>query len=180
MVTPDNQPGHRWGQTKFVPWWQHQHRGLNYIHEPFNDNQSVQKWLALGFENQRFTGDLYDMRQSEPGCIAKFRQSVTLQNLSWSFYRMKPGTVLPEHSDTYAKFCELYRIDDIDRVRRYVVFLEDWQSGHYFEIDQVPIMNWSAGDTVWWEGSCPHIAANIGCTDRYTLQLTGIKTHDIS
>ena len=87
---------------------------------------------------------------------------------------MTPGTVLPQHSDTYKKFCELHDIDDIMTIRRYLVMLEDWQSGHYFELANTAQVPWTAGDVFYWHGDCPHLAANMGHTDRYTLQLTGV------
>jgi hypothetical protein len=53
------------------------------------------------------------------------------------------------------------------------VLLEDWQSGHYLEVDGVPVVNWHAGQVVQWVYDVPHMAANIGLEDRYTLQITG-------
>jgi hypothetical protein len=61
-----------------------------------------------------------------------------------------------------------------DAVVRIIVFLEDWASGHYLEMNKTPILNWKAGDWVCWRSDFLHLAANIGKTDRYTLQLTGI------
>ena len=88
---------------------------------------------------------------------------------------MQPGTILPYHSDTYVRFCEIYGVTDISTIIRYVVFLEPWQSGHYLEINDEPITKWHRGDAVYWQGETPHIAANIGQTDRYTLQITGLS-----
>lgn len=87
---------------------------------------------------------------------------------------MRPGDVMPEHRDTYRRFCDLYRVTDPESVQRYVVFLEPWQSGHYFEISNSPILSWQIGDWISWNGSVPHLAANLGRTDRYTLQITGL------
>lgn len=87
---------------------------------------------------------------------------------------MRPGDVLPRHSDTYKRFCELHGIDDIAQIKRYVIFLETWKSGHYFEIDDRPVIDWHAGDWVSWQGGTPHMAANMGFDPRYTLQITGI------
>ena len=58
-------------------------------------------------------------------------------------------------------------------ISRALVLLEDWQSGHYLEVDNNPIVNWSAGDTVEWIYDTPHMAANLGLAPRYTLQITG-------
>jgi len=53
------------------------------------------------------------------------------------------------------------------------VFLDDWQSGHYFDVDDTPVLQWRAGEGVVWENHTPHSAANVGVTNRYTLQITG-------
>jgi hypothetical protein len=53
--------------------------------------------------------------------------------------------------------------------------LEDWKSGHYLEVMGVPYIGWKAGQVVEWTYDAPHMAANIGLEDRYTLQITGHK-----
>jgi hypothetical protein len=158
-------------------WW-HSYQDLDWVNEPFNDSGSVHKWQQLGYTQSRFTGDLYDMRSPEPDWIDRFRVLFDWQHFSWSVYRMMPGTVLPNHSDTYARFCKIHNIADPESVFRTIVFMEDWHSGHYFEIDGSPITEWVAGEYVTWRGSTPHIAANMGHTPRYTLQLTGIPNEN--
>jgi hypothetical protein len=92
---------------------------------------------------------------------------------------MGPGTTLPNHSDTYSRFRSIYNIKDISSVFRAVVFLEDWQSGHYFEINEDPVTEWAAGETIIWKNDVEHLAANMGMTNRYTLQITGVPDEDI-
>jgi hypothetical protein len=164
----------RWGDVWFTNVWGTSHRDLPYINEPFNDPAAQRQWKDRGFQHQRFTGDLYDMRQPEPEWMAHFRHWLPMRHFSWSIYRMTPGTVLPEHSDTYKKFREIYSVADDAVIRRYVIFLENWQSGHYIEIDDGPVTKWIQGWGAFWNGDTPHIAANIGRTDRYTLQITGV------
>lgn len=164
----------KWGDVWFNKVWGESHLDLDYIYEPFNDPTTQQVWQDRGFINQRFTGDLYDMRFPEPEWMQHFRHWLPMQHFSWSIYRMPPGTVLPEHSDTYKKFREIYAIPDSAVIRRYVVFLENWQSGHYFEIDSAPVVNWICGKGVFWHDDVPHIAANLGKSHRYTLQITGV------
>jgi hypothetical protein len=36
-----------------------------------------------------------------------------------------------------------------------------------------PLVQWKAGQVVEWAYNTPHMAANIGKTPRYTLQITG-------
>ena len=164
----------RWGDVWFTNVWGASHRDLAYINEPFNDAVTQSTWEDRGFQNQRFTGDLYDMRSPEPAWMAHFRHWLPMRHFSWSIYRMTPGTVLPEHSDTYQRFREIYDVTPGAVIRRYVIFLENWQSGHYCEIDDAPVVNWIQGKGVFWNGDTPHIAANIGRSDRYTLQITGV------
>ena len=171
MVIPEK---HNW-DLGFInsPWWDG-HRDLPYINEPFNDPDSLREWQELGYTQTRFTGDMYDMRQPEPHWIEPLRAIWPWEHFSWSVYRMPPGTVLPNHQDTYARFRKLHGINDVETIWRAVVFLEPWQSGHYFEIDDTPVTEWSAGEYAVWRGTTPHIAANMGRTHRYTLQITGV------
>ena len=171
MVIQENPD--RWSRGHVDPWWS-THRDLEYINEPFNDADSLELWRSLGYTQTRFTGDMYDMRYPEPNWIDTFRTHFSWQHFSWSVYRMRPGSVLPNHADTYARFVRIYDIKDPTTIHRAVVFLEDWQSGHYFEIDGTAMTGWQAGDTITWRHDVPHLAANVGMTNRYTLQITGI------
>jgi len=169
-----------WGQVWFNPWWGSQHRELSYINEPFNNPQDLGEWRNLGYTQTTFTGDLYDMRFPEPAWIDQFRKFLPLKHFSWAVYRMRPGTTLPEHSDTYARFRQIYNIDETMQIRRYLIFLENWQSGHYLEIANTPLQPWLAGTGVFWHDQVPHVAANVGKTDRYSLQITGIVDEQAS
>lgn len=171
MVTRDKI---NWYRTKVPKVWFHYH-DLPYKNEPFNDVHCLQYWQQLGYTQSKFTGDMYDMRQPAPDWMSDIHSSFPWQHWSWSIYRMTPGCVLPWHRDTYQKFKILHDIRDCHTIRRALVFLEDWQSGHYFELDGEPITKWSAGDAVAWCYDTPHIAANMGTTDRYTLQITGTQ-----
>lgn len=170
MATPDKS---KWYCTHIDPWW-NDYQTLDYINEPFNDDVSLDTWKRLGYTQTRFTGDMYDMRNPAPEWVEGFRNIFPWKHFSWSIYRMGPGTVLPNHRDLYVRFREIYNVNDLDSIWRSVVFLENWQSGHYFEIDNCPITNWIAGDCVVWQNDVEHLAANMGMTDRYTLQITGV------
>lgn len=163
----------RWYQTVVSPCWTG-HRELAFENEPFNDDVMVARWRELGYTQSRFTGDMYDMRRPEPSWMSGLRRQFAWEHFSWSVYRMGPGTVLPAHRDTYARFREVYGITDPDSIWRAVVFMEPWQSGHYFEIDGEPLTRWIPGTTVVWRNDVEHLAANVGATDRYTLQITGV------
>ena len=173
MVTPDRS---KWYTGHIASWWDLRHRDLDYINEPFNDQASLDKWKKLGFVQSKFTGDMYDMRFDAPDWIDGFGAYFKdWKNIGWSVYRMGPETILPNHSDLYSRYKQVHGLSDSKNIWRAVVFLESWQSGHYIEIDGNGITGWSAGDYIAWNDDVKHLAANMGETNRYTLQLTGHK-----
>lgn len=96
------------------------------------------------------------------------------KDVGTSYYRMPTGTVLPTHGDLYTKYINLFGLAGQEhRIRRAIVFLEDWKSGHYAEYMNQPLVNWVAGTVVEWPYDTPHMAANLGLDPRYTLQITG-------
>jgi sugar phosphate isomerase/epimerase len=125
----------------------------------------------------KFTGAMCDMRRPQPvwnAMFVKYFKQLGWQDVSTSYYRMSSGTILPVHQDTYKRYMELFDLAGREHtIHRAIVFLEDWASGHYLEIDSEPIIKWAIGDVVTWCYDTPHMAANMGLTPRYTLQITG-------
>ena len=138
-----------YGRTHVEPTWNLKHRELSYTNEPFNDPDTQAAWRSLGYTQTKFTGDMYDMRNPEPSWIDALRKVFPWKHFSWSVYCMGPGTILPEHVDTYTRFIKIYNVTNPSLIRRAIIFLEDWQSGHYLEIAGIPITKWSAGDGVF-------------------------------
>jgi hypothetical protein len=162
---------------KIEHFWDPEFKELNYINEEFNDSDNTQHWMFLGFPG-KFTGDMCDMRDTQPSWnnrfIGLFQEEMGWKDVCTSYYRMMPGTILPTHSDTYNRYIELFDLKGEElMIRRAIVFLEDWRPGHYAEYMDVPYTQWQAGDTVEWQYDTPHMAANMGFTPRYTLQITG-------
>ena len=161
-----------WYKGHTDPSWKDQYKDLMYINEPFNDPVSLKEWRDLGYTQTKFTGDMYDMRQKEPVWMDAIRKVLPWKHFSWSIYRMNPGNCLPEHGDTYARFRQLYNHNG--DIHRAIFYMEDWQSGHISEIEKQPLINWHAGDYIIWKNDTLHLAANVGKTPRYTLQITGV------
>lgn len=163
----------------FVPlnWRNNEHRELPYRNEPFNNPEDLDRWENQGFTHTRYTGDMYDMRNDKPAWFdfQVLQNFFGWEELSWSFYRMMPGTILPEHIDTYKRFKELCPQYDPSTIYRAVIMLEDWKPGHIMHVGKKQMPPWRPGDYVWWKYDMPHLAANIGTEERYTLQLTGFK-----
>lgn len=156
----------KWGEYKNLP----------YANKPFNDSVTMTQWISRGHRYSSYTGDLIDYKDL-PEWVLPIAESTGMANIGASLYRMTPGCILPTHSDTYEMYKKVHGLTHT-RIRRIVVFLEDWQPGHYLEVNGNPIVNWQAGQWVGWNYNCPHMAANIGSTNRYTMQITGTYNED--
>ena len=159
-------------------FWDDEFKQLDYVNEPFNDNENTRHWISLGFP-PKFTGDMCDMRSPQPTwntAFIKMFEEMGWKDIGTSYYRMGPGTILPTHSDLYLKYINLFNLQGQEHtIRRAVVFLEDWQPGHYAEYQGEPFVKWQAGATIEWTYDTPHLAAKLGSSPRYTLQITGHK-----
>jgi hypothetical protein len=164
--------------TKYhIPaFWDDEFKRLEYVNETFTDPESVQRWVEQGFPG-KFTGDMCDMRSAQPSwnkTIIEVFEEMGWCDIGTSYYRMMSGTILPTHQDLYKKYIELFDLEGREHtIHRAVIFLEDWQPGHYLEALDQPVVKWRAGDVVEWVYDTPHMAANMGSTPRYTLQITG-------
>lgn len=168
-----------WHKGHISPFWlPESFKILDYSRESFNNPRDVEIWRRQGYTNKYFTGKLCDMRKTQTnwnsGITQWFEDTYLVKDVGTSYYCMNTSVILPAHGDTYKKYREIFDCELQDCVR-VIVFLEDWKSGHVFEIENTPITDWNAGDYVYWEADTRHFAANIGLEDRYTLQLTGHK-----
>lgn len=154
------------------PWWGNDYKSFRYVKQPIT-NHEVSSWEADGYDYVKsFTGWMYDSRNPMPAYIDKFTDLFGLKNQTYCFYKMKTLEIMPVHSDKYLRYVQLF--DAVpENVCRVLVMLEDWQSGHYLEVDGYGIVNWKSGDWFMWQANVPHAASNIGIEDRYTLQITG-------
>ena len=161
-------------------FWDRTYADLDYVYESFNDPDQVRIWQGQGYADN-FTGDMCDMRHAQPTWNQRFIDIFAgqgWQDIGTSYYRMNTGTVLPTHQDLYVKYIDLHGLQGQEhRIRRAIVFLEDWQPGHYAEYEDRAFVDWRAGAVVEWSYDAPHMAANLGPTPRYTLQITG-HVHD--
>lgn len=164
------------------PFWDDEYKHLKYKKLPFNNQYDVSKWREKGYnqDERYFTGQMCGHNEVQPSWNDKIvewvREEFELEDIGCCYYRMVTNEILPTHGDDYKLYREKFdcELDDINRI---IIFLEDWKSGHYFEMDGEPKVNWKAGNYIIWKGRIEHMAANIGIEDRYTLQITGHKIY---
>ena len=166
------------------PFWDDEYKHLKYKKLPFNNQYDVSKWREKGYnqDERYFTGQMCGHNEIQPSWNDKIvewvREEFELEDIGCCYYRMVTNEILPTHGDDYKLYREKFdcELDDINRI---IIFLEDWKSGHYFEMDGEPKVNWKAGNYIVWKGGIEHMAANIGIEDRYTLQITGHKSESL-
>jgi len=156
---------------------------LNYIRLPFKamDNVSTQG-RATAFESQNkryhlagFTRDNTKYEQYFPVTDDYVQFGATLfDRCTVAVMKQMPGQTLPSHVDTFYKISNDYGVDPKECIR-VNIFLEDWKSGHYFEINENPVLQWKRGDAIMIEKDEPHLSANNGMVPKYTMQVTGVK-----
>jgi hypothetical protein len=85
----------------------------------------------------------------------------------------KPGNIMPWHQDNFAYFKHEYS-NLYEYVVRFIVFQADWDLGHFIQSGNSIISHWKAGDVIVWYPDRWHLSANIGISDKWTQNVTGI------
>ena len=86
-----------------------------------------------------------------------------------SVINIPPGQTVPYHRDKHYMLQEKYGKGD---TWRYLIFLEDWKPGHYFEVENTPFVEWKAGDWVKFHQHEWHLGGNMGFESFYSAQIT--------
>lgn len=151
--------------------WNDDFKSLNFIKKPVTDEE-INYWQSQGYFHSQFTGSMYDNRNPMPDWVEYIGSHFNLKNKTYTIYRMDTLEIMPTHVDHFNRYCEIFSVDK-KNIQRGLVFLEDWKTGHYFEVSGKGVVNWSAGDYCLWQHNVEHAASNIGIEPRYTLQITG-------
>jgi len=137
---------------------------LDYKRVPDPQFDIADKNLLGEIYNDKMDGDKHDLN---------FLNKFGWKNFAWAFYKMPPGKYIPSHVDHFENYSKFYKVADRSKIKRTLVFLEDWKPGHVFVLKQQLILDWKAGDFYTWAHDEEHWGGNFGTEQRYTLQLTG-------
>ena len=138
-------------------------------HQAYADD--IEQWRRQGYNHKSFTGAMYVVKENQLW-LQKIAEKIGLSHCGFTFYRISTGDIMPRHKDHFATYQKIYNVDK-SKVWRAVIVLQDWEPGHYFDIEHRAIVNYNRGEFVLFDAFCEHAAANIGLNDRYTLQITG-------
>lgn len=115
---------------------------------------------------------VYHLPKPMPHFVDQVIERFNYRIKSPAINKLTPGQVLPLHKDLYTIYKKVHGINDIERIERYIIFLEDCENGHFMQIEDKFITQWTAGDVISWQGTTKHAAYNMGTNDRYVMQLT--------
>lgn len=133
-------------------WNQH-----GYTAENLGNHGEV--FLHLNKEMQSLFNDLATVLQ-----IKNPQGKITIQ---------PPGSSFPLHVDAFLEqYSKKYDVKE-NSVRRYCIFLTDWEIGHFFGIGKKTLNTWKTGDVIHWENNMPHATSNAGLVNKVSLNITG-------
>jgi hypothetical protein len=151
----------------------------NIKFETLSDNVSLGNSSEYDEQNMRYMKAGYTDKNTQyyqafelPDEYHTFAKTI-FSDYSLSVIKQMPGQTIPEHFDTFYKFCEKYKCDTKD-VCRLNFFLEEWKSGHYFEINEESYTQWRKMNFKIIRYRQPHLSGNMGMLPKYTMQITGL------
>ena len=87
---------------------------------------------------ERFSGKMSNFHDRLPQWNDKVikwaTEEMNLKDVGCCYYKMETNDVIPNHSDAYNVYTKKFNCTTED-VHKILIFIEDWRSGHYFEVD---------------------------------------------
>jgi hypothetical protein len=139
------------------------------------DESFLEKYISSGHNQSQIVIYNYFEPNPMPDPVDKIKKYFSFLNpISVAVNRCLAGQYLPLHRDLYYKWQEVFCVKDIEKIKRYIVMLEDHIEGQMLEIDSEVYKRWSKGDYFGWTGSTLHAIYNFSYRDRYAIQITGL------
>jgi len=89
-----------------------------------------------------------------------------------------PNGIVGMHTDmnrSFTHFCKENSIElTTQNIKKYIIFLEDWQIGQTFMIGSQTYTDWKKFDCISWPWYMPHATCNASNTERKILFIVGI------
>ncbi len=129
--------------------------------------------------NSRYT-QWIDNRDDLPTDFNTIKNLCSLKDATIACFKQEPGHTNPWHFDTYQGAVERGNLTDEERknVKRYLLFLENWDWGHFLQVGNSVLTHWKAGDMYTWDYGMYHLSSNAGIAPKWTCQITGYPTKE--
>jgi hypothetical protein len=104
----------------------------------------------------------------------KFIRVTGLEMATSSIIKQYPGQTIPWHYDTHIEFYKRIASQRIKKKPiRYMIFLTDWDWGHFFSVGSTIVNKWKKGDIITWDPIMFHTGSNGGISPKVTMNITG-------
>ena len=133
--------------------------------------QCYQQYEALEEYYNEHNSSIWQMFEESPQWVHDFANKIPqgFEHHVVSVIKILPGNTIPHHVDKHFKLKQEHGEGE---GYRYLIFLEDWKRGHYYEIHDQPFTKWRKGDWVKFGSDDWHIAGNMGDEPFYSAQVT--------
>lgn len=114
---------------------------------------------------------IWQILDNNPGWVHELAKRVPrdFSHHEVSIIKIEPGNTVPYHVDKHYILQQNHGPGD---TWRYLIFLEDWKMGHYFEVHDKPVVEWKAGDWIKFHRTDWHLAGNMGIEPFFSAQVT--------
>lgn len=121
---------------------------------------------------------VYMASNCDPNGISKYLSGqLGIYNLHLYVNLLKPSQYLPMHTDDFQKYNERSYTQDDKKWYRFLIMLEDSQSGQRIESESNTWNYWKAGFFIRFEQEDHHAVYNFSSVDRYAVQVTAKYSH---
>jgi len=136
--------------------------------------QCYQQYEALEKYYTEHNSSIWQMFEESPDWVHNLANKIPqdFDHHVVSVIKIDPGQTIPHHVDKHFKLKQEHGDGES---HRYLIFLEDWKRGHYYEVHDQPFVKWKKGDWVKFGIDDWHIAGNMGDEPFYSAQVTVLK-----
>jgi hypothetical protein len=140
-------------------------------------------WEELGIEQPNYIPGSTDVHQvfdkTCPVWVNKIKAMFDwVDHGTVTLNKLEPGRFIAPHADTLYRLKCYIKENQIDitdsEIVRINIFLQDKHYGHFLDIENEAVSTYQKGDYVLLYPGALHTVGNLGYTNRYTMQITGI------
>ena len=142
----------------------HSMNAMKELHSPYGGlPDSFNEWNTIIFQ-KFFNDNELDFKT--------LSEQTQMDIKTVSIIKQRPGNIIPLHIDTFYKLRKTFPNDKRMPVRANY-FLEDWKLGHFIQFNDEVFTHWEELTGFIFNQDIPHLSANCGMQDKFTLQLSG-------
>ena len=153
--------------------WEDEHRRLRYTREPLSEFDRL-LYERSGYNMLKDTSLTHEIYSDPilPLWCRHLTHVFGLYDLESAFHKIGLLDFVPPHVPSDVSYCDKYTVDP-ENVFQVIMFLEDWQSGQYLELDNIGITNWKEGTWYKIRSGTTISYGNFGKANMYLFWVTG-------